>query len=29
MFFNANMPFDTGRARLFDGELGKVMAEER
>jgi hypothetical protein len=29
MFFNANVPFDTRRARLFDGKLKDVMAGER
>jgi hypothetical protein len=29
MFFNANIPFNAGRAKLFGGELRKVMVEEK
>jgi hypothetical protein len=29
MFFNANLPFNKERARLFDGELRDVMEKER
>ena len=29
MFFNANIPFDSSRSRLFGGELARVMREEK